>query len=181
MLYLGHFSFDAGDVDDDDEEAEDSGHGYFTVVASAETVADAFEKFKVLIPRIGRENELFESGTHVYLDACVEVKELPAEGLMSYAVVAVDDGHSVAASLLGAPTGAGQAYGWGSHDPDDEIASEAAPAVRVKPDSLDATNVTGGETEGQDEGEAEGGEADDDADDAGTRDISQAEPFLVVR
>jgi len=175
MLYLGHFSFDAGEVDDDDED-DAAEHGYFTVLASAETVADAFEKFKVLIPRIGREHDLFDSGTHVYLDACIEVKSLPAEGLMTHVVVALDGENSIAASLLGAPAGAGQAYGWGSHDPSDEIASDATPAVRDE--ASDATHVAQGEAEGDDEALT----ADDAAtDDAGTRDISHAEPFLVVR
>jgi hypothetical protein len=170
MLYLGHFSFDAGDVEDDDEdEGEGVAHGYFTVLASAETVADAFEKFKILIPRIGKENELFDSGTHVYLDACIEVRELPAEGLFTHVVVALDGEHSIAASLLGAPSGAGQAYGWGEHDDDDEIASTAVPATRG--DTVDA--APNGEGDDELEGEAAG---EDD-----TRDISHAEPFLVVR
>jgi hypothetical protein len=170
MLYLGHFSFDAGDDDDDDDE-DGAAHGYFTVLASAETVADAFEKFKLLIPRIGKEHELFDSGTHVYLDACIEVKDLPAEGLLTHVVVALDGENSIAASLLGAPAGAGQAYGWGAHDAADEIASEATPASRG--DTIDDGAAEG---EGDDEG---AGAAD--AGDGDTSDISHAEPFLVVR
>lgn len=168
MLYLGHFSFDAGGDDEGDDDDEAVEHGYFTVLASAETVADAFEKFKVLIPRIGRDHELFDSGTHVYLDACIEVKDLPAEGLLTHVVVALDGENSIAASLLGAPAGAGQAYGWGSHDEHDEIASAATPASRG--DTIDPAPEGEGDDEGVDPGE--GGD---------TRDISHAEPFLVVR
>jgi hypothetical protein len=176
MLYLGHFSFDDGDdVEDDEDDEEGVQHGYFTVLASAETVADAFEKFKILIPRIGKENELFESGTHVYLDACIEVRELPAEGLFAHVVVALDGEHSIAASLLGAPTGAGQAYGWGEHDKDDEIASAAIPAPRG--DTADVASVGEGDDELADDGRGD----EDDADGDDTRDISHAEPFLVVR
>jgi hypothetical protein len=163
MLYLGHFSFDSGD--DGDEDGIE--HGYFTVLASADAVADAFEKFKLLIPRVGKEKELFDSGTRIFLDACIEVHDLPAEGLLSHLVVALDGENSIAASLLGAPHGAAQAYGWGEHDPDDEIASGAAPTVR-------------GNTAGAGKaGDAPGGEDADEQPD--TRDISHAEPFLVVR
>jgi hypothetical protein len=158
MLYLGHFSFDSDDGDDGDGVE----HGYFTVLASAETVSDAFEKFKVLIPRVGKEQELFDSGTRIYLDACIEVHELPAEGLLTHVVVALDGENSIAASLLGAPQGAGQAYGWGEHDPDDEIAAAAAPTPR-------------GDAAG------DGDDADTAESDADSRDISHAEPFLVVR
>jgi hypothetical protein len=177
MLYLGQFSFDPGDAGDDEEDgdAADEGegvqHGYFTVLASAETVADAFEKFKILIPRIGKENELFDSGTHVYLDACIEVRELPAEGLFAHVVIALDGEHSIAASLLGAPTGAGQAYGWGEHARDDEIASAAIPAPRG--DAADIEPIGEGDDELDDD---EGG-----ADVRDTRDVSHIEPFLVVR
>lgn len=163
MLYLGHFSFDSGDDTDEDEDGVE--HGYFTVLASADTVADAFEKFKVLIPRVGKEQELFDSGTRIYLDACIEVHELPAEGLLAHVVVALDGEDSIAASLLGAPPGAGQAYGWGEHDPDDEIVSEAAPVPQG-----DTIDRSGEIAEGEDEDE-----------DEDTRDISHAEPFLVVR
>jgi hypothetical protein len=162
MLYLGHFSFDSGDDSDDEDNVE---HGYFTVLASAETVADAFEKFKVLIPRVGREQELFDSGTRIYLDACIEVHDLPAEGLLAHVVMALDGEDSIAASLLGAPAGAGQAYGWGEHDPDDEIAAAAAPVAQK----------TGTADPGSDDSEDAPGE------DADTADISHAEPFLVVR
>jgi hypothetical protein len=166
MLYLGHFSFDTDEAKGDEDDDDAVEHGYFTVLASAETVADAFEKFKVLIPRVGKEQELFDSGTRIYLDACIEIHEMPAEGVLAHVVVALDGENNIAASLLGAPPGTGQAYGWGEHDPDDEIASAAVPAVRGE---------TVGTVEGEDDEEAP--EPDDD----GTRDISHAEPFLIVR
>jgi hypothetical protein len=116
MLYLGHFSFDAPEADDthdSDDADDDARRGYFSVLAQAPTVAEAFEKFRRLIPRLGRTQEIFEAGTQVWLDSCIEVREMPSDGLLAHVVLALGPEGSMSVSLVGAPAGAGEAYGWG--------------------------------------------------------------------
>lgn len=113
MLYLGHFSFDAPEADGTDDADDDARRGYFSVLAQAPTVAEAFEKFRRLIPRLGRTQEIFEAGTQVWLDSCIEVREMPSDGLLAHVVVALGPEGSMSVSLVGAPAGAGEAYGWG--------------------------------------------------------------------
>jgi hypothetical protein len=163
MLYLGHFTFDAPHRGDDDDEPQ---HGYFSVVAEAGDVDAAFDTFRRLIPRVGRNQEIFETGTQVWLDSCVEVWRLPAEGLLAHMVVALGGHGSMSASLVGAPAGAGEAYGWGA-DPDDANGGSADPSggsvLRL--------------TEPDDDGEA-GDEPDANGEDDGAG--ATAEPFLVI-
>jgi hypothetical protein len=169
MLYLGHFTFDAPHRDNDDDEPQ---HGYFSVLAQADDVDAAFDTFRRLIPRVGRNQEIFEAGTQVWLDSCVEVRKLPADGLLAHMVVALGEHGSMSASLVGAPAGTGEAYGWGV-DPDDAHGGSADPSggsvLRlVEPvadidDGRDADDV----------------ERDDDAHGALDREDA-VEPFLVI-
>ncbi len=114
MLYLGHFTFDPPAEDDEDE--EDSRHGYFSVLAQAESVDEAFDKFRALIPSARVRRDVFAPGTQVWLDSCVEVRSLPPEGVIAHMVVALGEEGSLSASLVGAARGVGGAYGWGADD-----------------------------------------------------------------
>jgi hypothetical protein len=162
MLYLGHFTFDTPHRSEDDDDPQ---HGYFSVLAQADDVDAAFESFRRLIPRVGRNQEIFETGTQVWLDSCVEVRRLPPEGLLAHMVVALGEHGSMSASLVGAPAGTGEAYGWGV-DPDEAGGGSADPSGGSV---LRLTEIDVGADD-------ERGARDDDDDDAGPA----AEPFLVI-
>lgn len=176
MLYLGHFSFDGPEHDGADA-ADGVQHGYFSALAQADTVDEACGKFRALIPRIGREQEMFEANTHVWLDSCIEVRELPPEGLLAHVVVALGEDGSMSASLVGAPAGVGEAYGW-EPDIDDAGAGFAGTDAAWRTVAL-----TGDEDGGDEVGSADEDGADEDSDDEDDEDDGgiMLEPFLVIR
>ena len=73
MLYLGHFSFDEDGTD------RQPRHGYFSVVAEAESPESALSRFKATIQKMREENEIFRNVIAVYIDDIVEIESMPDE------------------------------------------------------------------------------------------------------
>ena len=71
MLYSGHFSFDEIGSD------QNPRHGYFACLVKAETVEQAFKKFKNRILQIREEekDELFTKMIAVYVEDVVEIPD----------------------------------------------------------------------------------------------------------
>jgi hypothetical protein len=82
MIYLGHFSFKSGDQEE--RQASDTWHGYFTYLAEAESVEKALQKFHTQIRRIARTADVFSGVAKVYLDSCIEIKSIRKSGFLAY-------------------------------------------------------------------------------------------------
>jgi len=68
-------------------------------------------KFKSLLKRVRKDAKLFDKGTEIYLDSCVEVRSLPAEGLFGHITIRIgEDRGGMTASLIGAPEGSAAAF-----------------------------------------------------------------------
>lgn len=76
MLYVGHFSFD---------ELGDEGprHGYFTMLAQAEGPEEAVEKFRGRIQQLKGNGDLFNGVRALYVEDVVEIREFPADPVIS--------------------------------------------------------------------------------------------------
>lgn len=110
MTYLGHFSFD--------QRPPRRGapwHGIFTLVAEADSVAAALEKFDLLIHDLAAKHDLFNDIDEVYLDSCVELLAVPKKGLLSYVTLREgEDVGGMSAALLGVPRTQAKSYSWGA-------------------------------------------------------------------
>jgi hypothetical protein len=81
VLYVGHFWF----VGPEPElEWEWKWTGWFTLLVQAESAESAEEKFRQLIIGMKGEFEGFDSVVHVYAGDIIEVKELPAQGVLAH-------------------------------------------------------------------------------------------------
>lgn len=130
MLYLGHFSFSELWPSPDGL----PWHGLFTCVVEATSIDAAFGKFQRLIRDLAKRHDAFENVAEIYLDTCVELHALPAEGLMSF--ISIREGEDIGgitAALLGAKPRAGVAYQAGRET--DEGVDESLPVepfIRLK-------------------------------------------------
>ncbi|MEA4882975.1 MAG: hypothetical protein VB144_04790 [Clostridia bacterium] len=84
MIYVGHFSFSNDGAQGSGE--NEAHHGYFTAVNEAESVEEAIERFAVLIRRLHQEDDMFTGVDEVFLDACVECREIPESGFLAHFV-----------------------------------------------------------------------------------------------
>jgi hypothetical protein len=81
VLYVGHFWF----VGPEPElETEWIWTGWFTLFAEAETAQSAQEKFHRLITGMKGRFDGFDSVVEVYAGDIIEVKELPAQGVLAH-------------------------------------------------------------------------------------------------
>lgn len=131
MLYVVHFSF-LRDLPNDDTEVF---HGYFTAVVEAQDVDAALEKLEALILSLSVKDDVFEGVDAVFLDACVECREIPTTGFMAYFKQWMGPG---TATIETAIRGAGEdqvaVYDIGPDEPADEGAVVAVePFVRFSP------------------------------------------------
>ena len=100
MIYIGHFSFMKNPVDGDENQAN---HGYFTTVAEGDSVETALEKFDALIRKLYQDGEVFENVDEVFLDACIECKEIPSAGFLAHYVEWLgEDNDCISTSVIGA-------------------------------------------------------------------------------
>jgi hypothetical protein len=82
VLYIGRFWFIGPEPE---LETEGPWTGWFTLLAQAESPQSAEEKFHRLITGMkGRFEGLFDSVVHVYAGDIIEVKELPAQGVLAH-------------------------------------------------------------------------------------------------
>jgi hypothetical protein len=82
MLYVIHFSF--AETSSSAPKGWETSHGFFTVLQEADEPEDAIDKCKLLLRKMHRESDWLRSGAKVFLDTCLEVKQLPAEGLLGF-------------------------------------------------------------------------------------------------
>lgn len=119
MVYIGHFSFMRNH--DDDRRKEQLYHGYFTTVAEAENVENAMEKFEVLIRKLYQDGGIFDDIEEVFLDACIECKEIPSTGFLAhYTEWLGEETGRISTSIRGASDDQVAAYYIGSDDQDED-------------------------------------------------------------
>ena len=82
MLYVGHFSFESLEEESDAFTVESKG-GTFTCLVEADSLDDAADKFRDLIISHADSFEIFGSAGAVFIDAIIEVKKLPEEGVLT--------------------------------------------------------------------------------------------------
>jgi hypothetical protein len=121
-LYVGHFSFSI-------DSKTDPWHGFFTLVANAQSIEQALEKFRLLLIEIRKDKKrgVLSDVKEVYLDTCIEVSRIPEAGLMTY----FDSMHGEQPGGINiGPIGA----------PDDEGTAEA---YHLGPDDYEGTEQSG--------------------------------------
>ncbi|ANA39415.1 hypothetical protein A2G06_02360 [Geobacter anodireducens] len=74
-LYLGHFSFD--------EVSEEPRFGYFTCMVEAKNANATEAAFRKLITGMRKAGQLFIGPVDIFLDALVEVGEVPKAGVVT--------------------------------------------------------------------------------------------------
>lgn len=124
MVYIGHFSFIRNSEKVDDRVNNNSFHGCFTLVAEAESVESALEKFRDQILNLNNEEDIFYGVNEVFLDACIECKTIPDSGFLAYFVewTGLADG-SLSTTIRGATEEQVNAYSLGTETIDDDSVS----------------------------------------------------------
>ena len=77
MLYLAHFSFDG-------ERNGEPEHGWFTCVVEANDVDACVDKFRHLVNKLYKGEDIFNRVTRVYLEDIVQVRQVPEEGFLGH-------------------------------------------------------------------------------------------------
>ena len=105
MLYVGHFSFESPEKEkESDAFTVESKGGTFTCLVEADSLDDAADKFRDLIISHADSFEIFGSAGAVFIDAIIEVKKLPEEGVLTQLYEPLADGiGSFATTLPGVP------------------------------------------------------------------------------
>ncbi len=107
MVYIGHFSFD--EVENDN----DLRHGYFTCIVNSTGADRAVEAFKTLIKEMKMENSLFAGIREVYIEDIFEIENVPETPVMIRMQSSEGEfPESVSRSLPLAETAGITAYGW---------------------------------------------------------------------
>lgn len=107
MLYLGHFSFDEADDNNDPR------HGYFTCIVNTTGSDRAVDAFKSLIEKMKSENSLFAGVYEVYIEDIFEIGNVPETPVMIRMQSSEGEfPESVSRSLPLAETAGITAYGW---------------------------------------------------------------------
>jgi len=111
LFYVGHFSYIGPEPE---FKAEGRETGWFTLLAEAESVDAAVEKFHDLLELLGSWFTGFETVAQVFLDEITEVNGLPSAGVLAHLHMYPEDrfGH-IAASLPGVPEEFCRSDGWG--------------------------------------------------------------------
>ena len=107
VLFLGHFSFDEVDSE------ENPRHGYFSAVAEADNADAAMDKFKALIKNKKKKGGIFEKVLAVYIDDIIEIPSVTEKGFIT--TFQSSDGafpESVSHSLPDVETEEIKAYGY---------------------------------------------------------------------
>jgi len=123
LLYVAHFSFD--EIVVSTGSAKDGPyHGYFALVAEANDVEEALNKFKALIIRLHRDEDILDDVQQVLLDSCVEIRSIPNAGfLVHYAMIDGECLGGIFTSIRGASEEEATAYDIQSPDEDGGVAT----------------------------------------------------------
>ena len=112
MLYIATFHF----VSEDDGRKS---NGFFNMVAEAGNPETALEKFKSLVEQIRANGDTFDGKTEITLRNCVEIREMPAQGLLTqFESMRGAPAPAIFTALIGAPDGAAELFSL--EDPDEE-------------------------------------------------------------
>jgi len=115
MQYLGHFSFFKGSSEGEEH------YGYFTCVAEAPDSDGAFDKFEALLQSIRTSEELLDDVDEVFMDACIEIRQMPSEGFLAYfEELTPAPTSSMSTALRMANEQQVGAYAWGPDEDDDD-------------------------------------------------------------
>jgi len=149
MLYLGHFSFSQDMARQDPKEVK-PWHGYLTTVAEAPDADAAIRKFRRLLRKLGG-TEMLEGVREIYLDACVEIRTVPARGFLAhYSSHAGEDLGGISTSVVGVKESEATVFDLGDDDSEEEQTVE--PFHRVG--SWAEARITAARTGRADVGEA---------------------------
>jgi hypothetical protein len=77
MIYLAHFSCDG-------EHNGEPQHGWFTCVAEADDVEACVDKFRRLLNKLYKVEDVFNSVTRVYLEDVIQIMQVPDEGFLGH-------------------------------------------------------------------------------------------------
>jgi len=118
MIFLGYFSF-WGSSSKSGESNKEHGPccGYFSCVAEATSVEEAFEKFHALLRRLDHLYQLFTGVKEVHLESCIETKSIPQQGFLAYYYEEKGERQpAITTSLLGVRENQACAYEWVGSD-----------------------------------------------------------------
>ena len=126
MVYIGQFSYS-------DEQDGNPWHGLFTCVVEARNVRAAVQKLRRLVRALAKREQVFEHVEKIYLDACIELKSVPAAGLLAYITVREgEDVGGISSALLGAPPKAASSYSWGREQDESQPVAEVEPFLELR-------------------------------------------------
>lgn len=127
MLYMGHFSFvDSPQLEDG------TSIGAFQCVAEADDMDAALEKFKDIIVDLHTRGELFHEVNDIYLESCVEIRHIPAAGMLTHFqewTIQCSRVGSISTDLPGVAKDCAAAYCCGPQEGFDDEEYEAEPFV----------------------------------------------------
>ena len=114
MLYVGHFSFKTKTAKKE--------KGHFTCMVESEDVKSAIVSFMKIITKAKEVNNLFSQGAEIYVDAIIEIRQIPDEGVLTYFEESISDvPGDLNATLLYPPENNCTAYSFGKKVGDDEF------------------------------------------------------------
>jgi hypothetical protein len=106
MLYIGHFSFDETNI------TGLARHGYFTMVTTAASAADAVAALKSAIENRKGRDPLFDAVVAVYVEDIIELTDLPKAPILTRLQSSAGEfPESISHSLPGDKVPGAQAYG----------------------------------------------------------------------
>ena len=109
MLYLGHFSFDELDTEQEDELR----HGYFTCLVDTDNADRAANEFRELIASLKKTDDMFKRLVVVYLEDIIELSYIPKTAIVTR--IQSSSGHfpkSISKSLPNVVAPGINVYGW---------------------------------------------------------------------
>lgn len=91
MLFLGHFSFN--------EKSDNPHFGYFTCLVDVKDASYTEKAFRKTIMNNRKGEKLFSGPTDIYLDAIVQIEDVPKQGVVTWYSSCYDDGSRISISL----------------------------------------------------------------------------------
>ncbi len=117
MIYIGSFSFDGREPNEKGEPV----HGFFTCMVESASISKAVEDLAVLIQRLRAQTDTFAGVSRIYLDSCVEVRDVPKDGFVAHFTTCQGPMPvTISSALQGAHEDQVSAYIWQGGDKADE-------------------------------------------------------------
>jgi hypothetical protein len=113
MLYVGHFSFS---YESRHTKPPEPWYGHLTALVEAKDAAAAVSKCRALL-RNARKHRLVTDAREIYLHAVVEVRSMPAAGLITH--LEVNRGADITGIWTSAPMTSGRHVRSYHHEPED--------------------------------------------------------------